>query len=58
MWKMFSMFGFKVEYVLHVFGDNPKNKENKVVNIIIIYAKQYIFVCLKQKYLHFQCLCL
>lgn len=32
-----------------IFGEIPLNQGNKVVNFIILYTKQYIFNCLKQK---------
>lgn len=30
------------------FGENSPNVENKPVNLMILYTKQFIFICLKQ----------
>ena len=39
--------------VFHVynilFGETSFSKDNKIVNFIILYTKQYIYLCLKQK---------
>lgn len=45
--KTTNRIGFNVNNVM--FGEIPLNQGNKVVNFIILYTKQYIFNCLKQK---------
>lgn len=38
--------GFNITNIL--FGENTLNVDNKPVNFIILYTKQFIFICLKQ----------
>lgn len=45
--KTTNRIGFNITNV--IVGEIPLNQGNKVVNFIILYSKQYIFNCLKQK---------
>lgn len=40
--------GFNVINIGLLFGENTLNVDNKPVNFIILYTKQFIFICLKQ----------
>ena len=44
--KMSERIGFNVSNIM--FGEIPLSFNNKAINFIILYSKQYIFICLMQ----------